>query len=714
MRKATFLLIISLTLWGCATFSPSYKSGTAAAINKDWDAAIEHFEKASLADPDNSVYRLALLRARLSASAVHLRMARDLVYQDKREEAQNEYRIALSYDPTNWRILDEARRMRSEETAAEEETPRMEPPVKLHVADEKVQLKFTREASLQSIFQALGKHAGVNVLFDEQFRDKPFAVDFTDMDFEQAVGSLCMASKNFYRVIDAKTIIIIPDQPMLRAKYDLTVIKTFYLSNIDAQEILGSLSTMTRTAMKAPSIIVDKNLNSVTVRDTPAVVELVEKLVRMWDKPKGEVVLDLEIMEVSRIKMRDLGLDLSEYGVGMQYNDSGTEEESTGLIDLNRLDFSKAENFQISLPASILRFMESDGDTKIISQPRIRGVEGEKMEYLVGDQIPIPRTTFTPIAAGGVSQQPITSFEYKDVGIDVKITPRIHFENEVTLELEIKIMSLGGTGYADIPIISTREIKNIIRLRDGETNLLAGLLKDEERRTVKGFAGVKSIPVLGSLFSRTDQEIQQTDVILTITPHIIRKIPLGEEDRKPVWVNLEGANAGDSRAALPEDEMLSVRLRQERLLEDRDQLRRESMTNRVYFNPVNFEGPAGRDFRINVNLRSDDEIGSMSVNLAFNPRILELKEVVEGGFVQQFGSNPSFLKSIDNGAGTCTLGFSSPEVDRGFKGQGRVATLIFHSLEKGESPLSITMVTANAPSGQAVVLEKREVTINIK
>jgi len=714
MRKTTFLLIICLTLWGCATFSPSYKSGAAAAINKDWDAAIEHFEKASLVDPNNSIYRLALLRARLSASTVHLQKARGLVYEKKLEEARVEYGKALSYDPTNWRIADEAGRMISEKPAAETETLWMEPPVKLQVAEEKIQLKFTQEASLQSIFQALGKYAGVNVLFDEQFRDKPFAVDFTDMGFEQAVSSLCLASKNFFRVIDVKTIIVVPDQPMLRAKYDLTVIKTFYLSNIDAQEILGSLSTMTRTAMKAPSIIVDKNLNSVTVRDTPAVVNLVEKLIRRWDKPKGEVVLDLEIMEVSRIRMRDLGLDLSEYGFGLQYQGDSAESESTGLFNLKGLDFSKAENFQVGLPSSIVRFMESDGDTKIIAQPRIRGIEGEKIEYLVGDQIPIPRTTFTPIAAGGVSQQPVTSFEYKSVGIDVKVTPHIHFENEVTLELEIKIMSLGGTGYADIPIISTREVKNIIRLRDGETNLLAGLLKDEERRTVKGIVGVKNIPVLGALFSRTDQEIQQTDVILTITPHIIRKIPLSEEDRKPLWVNLEGASSGESQAVLPEDEMLSVRLRQERLMEDREQLRRESVTNRVYFNPVNFEGPAGRDFRININLRSDEEIGSMSVNLAFNPRILELKEVVEGGFVQQFGSNPSFLKSIDNGAGACTLGFSSPEIDRGFKGQGRVATLIFHSREKGESPLSITMVSAHAPTGQAVTLETREVTISIK
>ena len=412
-------------------------------------------------------------------------------------------------------------------------------------------LKFVN-ASLRSIFQALAKTAHINIIFDNQFRDAPFTIDLVDMSFEQALNNLCLASKNFFSVVDEKTVIVAPDQPVKRVQYELNAIKTFYLSNISAQEVQGPLRQMLRTQFQVPNIIVDKTLNTVTVRAAPYIVELAERVIRSWDKPRGEVVIDLEIMEVSRTKLRQLGLDFEQYIVGLRY--SGAEETAeTGWLDLRSIDFTKSENYQITLPSAIVNFLEQDGDTKLISQPRLRGVEGEKIEYLVGDKIPIPRTTFTPIAAGGISQQPVTSFDYEDVGIDVKITPKIHAEREITLEIEIKIKSIGGTGIANIPIIATREVKNIIRLKDGETNLLAGLLKDEERKTLRGIAGLKNLPVIGGLFSNTEDSILQTDVILTITPHIIRTIPLGPEDLKPVWANVGGAPSAGG-AVSPEEE----------------------------------------------------------------------------------------------------------------------------------------------------------------
>jgi len=268
--------------------------------------------------------------------------------------------------------------------------------------------------------------------------------------------------------------------------------------------------------------------------------------------------------------------------------------DEKGWFSLKGIDFAKSENFQVTLPGAIVQFLEADSDTKIISQPRLRGIDGEEITYLVGDKIPIPRTTFTPIAAGGYAQQPLTSFEYQDVGIDVKITPTIHFEKEITLELEIKIKSLGGTGYANIPIIATREVKNVIRLKDGETNLLAGLLKDEERKTVSGIAGLKNVPILGSLFSSTDLTIQQTDVILTITPYIIRTVPLSEEDLKPIWVDLGGISPEASvRGGPPEEEALAER-RARRTAEVEDMARRTEQ-NQVFLTPANFEVPGFLD-----------------------------------------------------------------------------------------------------------------------
>ncbi len=713
MKKIALFLIVLLSFWGCVTFSESYKLGTKAAMSKDWDEAVEYYERALQESPDNSVYRLALFRAKMAASFSHLLKARGLVAQGMKEEALAEYEIALTYDPLNRIIAEEAGFLKGEEL--EEEKPvekKIELPIKLKVDKEKVQLEFTK-VNLRSIFQALAKSAQVNIIFDEQFKDISFSISLKDVDFEEAIGTLCLASKNFYRIIDEKTIIVAPDQPLKRAQYELNAIRTFYLSNINAQEVQQLLAQMLRTQLgRVPTIFVDKNLNSVTVRDTPANIELAEKLLKIWDKSKGEVVIELEIMEVSRTRLRELGLDFDQHLVGFKFGKSEAATES-GWINLKDLDFTTKENYQISLPIAFIRFLESDSDTKIIAQPRLRGLQDEQIKYLVGDKVPIPRTTFTPIAAGGVSQQPITSFEYQDVGIELIVTPKIHFEDEVTLEIEMKITSLGGTGYADIPIISTREVKNMIRLKDGETNFLAGLLRDEERMSLKGIPGLKDIPLIGSLFSSTQLNVTQKDVILTITPHIIRTLSLEEKDLEPLWIGLDKvAPLGREAPGMPE-EALEQRRAQERQLEE-ERRRQEAEQDRVFLNPSNLQIPQNREFRINVNMRTQQEIGMLSLNVNYNGQMLNLKEIVAGGMIRQLGSDVPFLKNIDNASGAATIGFSSPELNKGIKGAGRIATLLFQAVGKGEGTISISSVTANSPTGAAVAFGSNETRIVVR
>ncbi|MDH4217143.1 MAG: cohesin domain-containing protein [Candidatus Aminicenantes bacterium] len=717
MRKVALLSIILCVLWGCASFNKSYKLGTEAATNKNWDEAIKHFEKAVQEEPTNSVYRLALTRAKILGSYSHVFRARRLAADGKKEEALAEYQKALSFDPTNTAIAEEARLLTGEER--EEKKPvetKIEPLVRLKVSDAKLHLNFVHDqVRLKSIFQALGKHAKINVLFDEQFKDIPFSVDLSERSFEQAVNSLCLATKNFYRVIDESTIIVVPDLPAKRIQYELNAIKTFYLSNIKAEDIQASLMQILRSQFKAPQIMVDKNLNSITVRDAPAVLELAEKLIRLWDKPRGEVVIDLEIMEVSRIKLRDFGVEFDQFLMGLAY--SGGEENpptETGWFDLSKINFTKKGNYQITLPTAFLKFLESDEDTKIVSQPRLRGIEGEEISYLVGDKIPIPRTSFTPFAAGGVAQQPITSFEYEDVGIDIKITPRIHFEKEITLELEMNVKSVGGTGIADIPIISTREVKNIIRLKDGETNLLAGLLKDEERISVKGIIGLKNIPVLGGLFSSTEKSVQQTDVIMTITPYIIRNIPISEDDLKPLWVDLSGTvfSSEEPGGIRSEMEVDATGLR--RMQETRETEEEREGRNQLFLNPGNFEITTNREFRISVVLRSEEEIGQLSVNLSFNPSVVKLKEIQKGSIADQAGKEAPFLQNIDGSSGMCTIGFTSPEVSRGFRGSGRLATLVFDAVAEGESTISFSNVSANSPSGKPVSFETQDARVRVR
>ncbi|MFQ6083513.1 MAG: cohesin domain-containing protein [Candidatus Aminicenantia bacterium] len=711
------IIIPSILYIGCATFSVNYKLGYQATINKDWDNAVKYFEKALAENPDNSIYRIALLRAKIEACNFHLIQARRKAYLGQKEEALKEYQKALSYDPLNGMILNEIRELREGGSNKERvKSERIEFPVKLDVRDEKINLKFTN-TNLSSIFRALGKHAGANVLFDEQFKDMIFSFSLEEMTFKRALNSLCLASKNFYRVIDEKTLIIVPDNAMKRRQYEINGVKTFYLSNIKAEDIQRSLSQMLRTQYRAPFIVIDKNLNSITLRDTPANLNLAEKMISNWDKARGEVVIDLEIMEVSRTKLRQYGLDFDSYLVGGKYalieedEGSNSSSQTSGWISLADLDLSKKSNYFLTLPISFIKFLESDADTKIITQPRLRGIEGEEISYVVGEKIPIPQTTFTPIAAGGVSQQPITSFIYEDVGITLKITPRIHFEREVTLELDIKVTSLGGTGYAGIPIIGTREVKNVIRLKEGETNLLAGLLKDEERKSLKGIVGLKNLPILGHLFSNTDQTITQTDVVLTITPYIIRSVSIKKEDLEPLWIGVEEKiSSGEISPSLPEEEkVIFGRQREVQRLE-----REEIRENEIIVSPSRFSVPPERQFFVNVIVRTTQEVSNISLNLNFDSRVLEIKNISPGNFMTRLGAKVPFLKNIDNNSGVATIGFTSPEITKGSKGEGILARVTFQAKEKGESSISLSGVNANNPRGGSITFATKDGEVKVE
>ncbi len=711
MKKRTWtVVIIALSLWGCAGFGGYYyRQGNEAAVNRNWDLAIKNYEKAIEESPKDHSYQVALTRAKLYASLEAIRTARVLASQGKKEEALKQYQKAQAYDPQNRTIPEEMRRLMPQPSPVEPAKPfKLEVPVKLKVARDNIELKFT-DASVRSIFQALGKHAEISIIYDELFKDMNLTIDISGKSFEEAVAYLCLASKNFYRVIDEKTIIVVPDQPVKRIQYEQNAIEVFYLSNINAQDIFAALQQMLRSQFRAPNIFVDKNLNTITVRDTPANIELAAELIKKWDKSKAEVVIDLEIMEVSRQKLQNIGVDYSTIGLGIRYSGPGATTDE-GWYNLSEVQLGKKSSYQVSLPSAVVRLLETDADTKLLAQPRLRGLGDEEIKTVIGQKIPIPQTTFTPIAAGGVNQQPVTSFTYQDVGLDIKLKPKIHTENEVTLEIELKITAIAGAStIQDIPIIATREVKNVIRLRDGESNLLGGLLRDEERKSLTGVVGLKNIPILGYLFGATDKQIDQSDLVLTITPYIIRPLQRTPEDDKPVWIQLEGLSPS-GRGEVEEPGGIGEGIPgREGIIPPPGPEQEPEGENQVTLDPANFEVPAGREFRISINLRTQKDVGNLSLTIGFSGQVAKLKDVIEGGLVRQMGDKVPFLKSIADGS--CTIGFSSPQMGRGFRGGGNLAVLVFEATGAGETPIQVSGVSANAPTGQAISFTSRDARV---
>jgi len=276
--------------------------------------------------------------------------------------------------------------------------------------------------------------------------------------------------------------------------------------------------------------------NAIMIKDTPERVAAAGKIIAAIDKARPEVIIDVELLEVDRTRLREFGLQLASPGdppIGIDGVVSINRNPLT-LADLGNL--SQSDILLTNLPSLYYRLLKQDTNTRALANPQLRTSEGIPAQARFGERVPVPVTIFSPIATGGVNQQPITSFNYENIGVNIDITPRTHHDDHVTLALKISVSNISGTGFGDLPTFGNREISTVIRLKDGETNLLAGLIRDDERRTLRGIPGLSDLPIIGPMFAHTQRESRETDIVLTLTPHVIRVLDLTEEDLRPFRV----------------------------------------------------------------------------------------------------------------------------------------------------------------------------------
>lgn len=555
MRPAVAALVL-LGLAGCAT-SAAFRNGEKAEGRQDYDRAVLEYSKAVQQDPNDVHYRKGLERARLRAAEAHALNARRLGSRGMYKEALDEFRLALDLNPSSASLVSEmqeteARRQGgalgiSVEEMKDRARERALPGLVLGPgAQEPLGLSF-RSASLREAYQALGKTVGVNFVFDPEFRDQTINIDLREVPFDQALNALSTVGKTFYRVVDSRIVQVVPDTPAKRREMEQQVVKTFFLSNADLKETIDLL----RIVLGARRIAPLPGANALTINDTPDKVAAAERIVDIVDKQRAEVMVEVEILEVNRTKLKEYGIEITsgtaDGGIAGAIFPGTTVNEVTARdalgnptvitprpITLGDNPYKKSNLLITSLPGVIYRLLKTDTSTRLLANPQLRTAEGQTAQARFGDQIPVPVTTFSPIAAGGVSQQPITSFDYKNVGVNIDITPRVHHDNDVTLVLKLEVssvaQSVGVAGVQNLPTFNSRQVTSVIRLRDGETNILAGLISDAERTSYSGLPGLASLPVLGKLFAHNRKEVQETDIVMTLTPHIIRKTKFTEED----------------------------------------------------------------------------------------------------------------------------------------------------------------------------------------
>jgi general secretion pathway protein D len=550
-------MVTALLAGGCASGGQALQRADAAMKAGNLDQAVAMYRALAQSDPDNGDYQIALQRAMQAASRMHLDQAKTAEAEGQLEAARSEYTRASEYDPSNRFAADKARdidRTLRERADAARPRPfqdmqaraRAGSPVPILNPGSREPITLVMTAPIRDILNGIGMASGIDILFDRdaegQALNRQTSVDLQGLTLEQALNYLMSANQLSYKVISPRTILVFQDVANKHLQYDDQVIQTFPIAHADPAQLVGVIMAIVRIQGLGVQPLVQANPSNGTIvaKATVPIMEIIAKIIEQNDKPPAEVIIDVEILEVNRTRAKQYGLDLGNYSLPVQYSPNGAPSVPAAPVSLETFrNGIAASDFYLGVPTAVVRALASDQHTKLLAKPQLRGAEGQKMSLRLGQQIPTPSTTFTPIATGGASTNPLTTFQYKDVGVILDITPRVTLDNDIILDLLLDNSARGPdvvVNEVTAPSFTTRSVAARLRLRDGESNLIAGLLQEDDRKSVTGFPGAINVPVLKQLFSSNDNARTTTDIVMLLTPRIIRGKEFKEQDLRPVYI----------------------------------------------------------------------------------------------------------------------------------------------------------------------------------
>jgi general secretion pathway protein D len=562
--KLTVVLIIAFSCGSLIAESPGslLKKGMKAEASQDYEAAYNYYKAAYDKHPDDLKYRVPYERSRFLAAATRVHRGQQLREQGKLTEALEQFAKAIEIDPSNDLAQQEVRRtqemMKRQAqgeggTAQEAPPPPFEDPLRerLEKAQGPVELapmsnppiviKANNDA--KAIYETIGKLAGINVLFDPDYTSRRVSVDLQGVTLQQALDIVALETRTFWRPVTPNTIFVAADNTGKRRELEQSVVKTFYLGNVATPTDLQDVVNAIRTILEVQRIQQVPSQNAIVIRGTPDQLALAQKMIEDIDKSKPEVVIDVIVAQVRRDKVRQMGIIPPQNAtIALQGSNTTTTTTPAGGgtptttttgssgsgLNFNDLQHLNSTNYAISIDPLHVQLLFNDSNSKILENPQIRAADGIKASLKVGDRIPVATGSFgTPLGIGtGVGALGVnTQFQYLDVGVNIDITPHVHPDNEISLKIALEISNQTGTssiGGINQPIISRRTVDHEIRLRDGEMNLLGGILEDQIVNNLSGTPFLGQIPILGRLFSNQDKERHTNEIVFLIIPHIVR------------------------------------------------------------------------------------------------------------------------------------------------------------------------------------------------
>lgn len=734
------LIGISVLVAGCAA-QRHHRTGMEALDGRDYPVAVKELAQASILAPGDIEYRRDALRARESATDNLLSSAQVAMASGERTKAGSTYATILEFDPANARALAGLEKLRElvmadedskaarkalkngdlsqaeelvgralkrapghvealavrREIDAQQAQQSMVMPSLAQVYKKPINLEF-RDTSIKLVFDALSRTTGINFIFDRDVKpEQRTTVFLKQTSLDDAIDVILSTGQLEKKILNPSSVLIYPSTPAKLREYQDLMVRAFYLANVDAKQA----ASMLKTVLKLKDVYVDDKYNMLVLRESPETIGLAEKLIRLQDLEEPEVMLEVEVLEINRTRLLNAGIQWSSQltiSPLSQTSSVPVNGATTSAIKLSDLKSLTADMLGISVPSATINLQKTDGDANLLANPRIRVRDREKAKILIGDKVPVVTTTSTNTFV-------TENIQYLDVGLKLEIEPDIHLHDEIGIKLALEVSSLvssvktnnGSQAYQ----IGTRNFNTSLRLKDGETQILAGLINDEDRSAANRIPLIGQLPVLGRLFGNQSDTRNKTEIVLSITPHLIRNIQRQTPAAESFWSGTEAmlrdrplqlrSVAPDGTPAGPAG-ALPTRPGEPNTAPIVPASAPDAPTLRWEAPPT---AKVGQPIQLYLTMNSPEALRAGSLQLAYNPAEFEIVALGDAGYFGK-GDNGAFSKSIDAASGRISVGLKAPD-GAPVKGDGRVLSLTVKPLTA--SPNAAITVIAMTPIG---------------
>jgi len=732
---------------GCPKGQPDYNQGKKAETIQDYDAAFVYYQKAAKSDPYNASYKIKLNRIRFEASELHVKRGVEMRKQGDLQGAAAEFQRAQAIDPAS-PVADQelrktveliAEKNRAADAAAEPPADANEPslaampPQLKPLPSTGINLTMSNDAKV--VFETICKIAGLTVIFDPDFPARRITTQLNNATLEQALEIVSLESKAFWKPVTENIIFVIPDQLQKRRDYEEQVVKTFYISNTVQPQDLTEIVTGLRQLLDLKRIQQLNSQNAIIVRDTPDKLLLAEKMIRDIDKAKPEVVVQVEVLEARTDRLRDLGILPGQTAtVAINPNTTTGTSGSTNNINLNTLRHLNATDYVVTLPSLTANAVLSDTNTKIIQNPEVRSVDGQIAKLKIGDRIPIATGSFSSgiggiggVAggvAGGISPLVNTQFTYLDVGVNIDLTPRVHPNRDVSLKLKVEVSSHTGDvsiGGITQPIISQRVIEHDIRLKEGEVSILGGLIQRTDSKTLEGWPGLARLPLLRYLFSHDKMNHQEDEVLIVLTPRIVRIPEWTKANLRPMYsgseTNVQVKRETEVRAPAQQpqtNQNVGAPTPAPGTTAPAAGTVQGAAAAKIHFDPQSLSLKAGQTATIGVVVENVNDLFSIPLLLQYNPAVISVEEVQHGGFLSGGTQEIAIVQQVFKEKGQAIISATRQPNTPGVSGSGTLIGIVVKALAPGSSNLSIVQVNAKDSQQKLIPLVTSEATLQVQ